>query len=130
VDNLAENKVSGFMEVVHSILVGYANGEVRSRPVKSFRRVGRAVARASKSLGKLTRSGFCTVVAAAWHGNDERTAGFVYAADWSDNHVEVLLGHGDRIAPSHQLYSRWHDDADKPLTSSELIRFCRHLKVD
>jgi hypothetical protein len=125
-----ETGVSGSMGVVHSILVGYANGDVRSRPVRSFRRVGREAARAAACLGKLTKSGFCTVVAAAWHGNDDDIAGLLYAADWNGNRVEVLVKHGDHVAPSAQLYSRWKEAADRPLTSTELVTFCRRLKPE
>jgi hypothetical protein len=118
------------MGVVHSVLVGYANGDIRARPVKSFRKVGKVAAQETRRLGKLTKSGFCTVVAAAWHGNEDDTAGLVFAADWNGSRVEVLVDHGDLVASSHHLYTRWMADSERPLTSAELVSFCRRLKLE
>ena len=118
------------MGVVHTVLVGYANGAIRTLPVRNHRKVGEIIDLKAREIGKLTRAGFCTVVAAAWHRRETQTAGLLYAADWNQNGVEVLLHHGDRIASSQQLYERWQSQPERPLTSGELIDFCRQLKLD
>lgn len=118
------------MGVVHTVLVGYANGAIRTLPVRNFRKVSEVIERKAQDIGKLTKAGFCTVVAAAWHRQDTETAGLLYAADWNQNGIEVLLGRGDRVSSSHTLYKRWRSDPANPLTSGELIDFCRSLRTD
>ncbi len=118
------------MGVVHTVLVGYGNGEVSALPVRNHEGVRRVVDRMVRRIGRLTKSGFCTIVASAWHRPESKTAGVLYAADWNCNGVEVLVDHGDRIKSSEELYARWRSNKTGPLTSGELIDFCRRLRQE
>jgi hypothetical protein len=115
------------MLISYTVLIGYANGDVHSMQVNRDQQASQIAAIEAQEIGTLTNAGFRTVVASAWMNQDEKTAGFLYAAAWNGNEVELLLHHGDRIASSQDLFLAL--ESPEVMTAQALLDFCRQFKA-
>ena|SRR5688572_16952732 len=115
------------MSIKYTVLVGHANGDVHLMQVMKDQQASQMASTEAKEIGKLTNAGFRTLVASAWADDEKKTAGFLYAAAWNENEVEILLHHGNRIASSGDLFSAIENPQE--LTTNTLLELCRHFKT-
>jgi hypothetical protein len=115
------------MSIKYTVLVGYANGDIHSMQVMKDQQASQMATTESREIGLLTNAGFRTVVASAWINDKMRTAGFLYAAAWNENAVEILLHVGDQIASSEELFLAL--ESQHLLTAGALLDFCHQFKI-
>jgi hypothetical protein len=113
--------------IERAIATGYANGDVHLVTLQPRQNHSEAAALEMEGIGKLTNAGFRTVVASLWCNAEKKTASVDFVAIWEENGVAIIVKHGDRVATSHELYTRWKMQPDDPMTASEMIAICRKL---
>jgi len=118
------------MGVTTAVMIGYANDDVHFIQVMENQDASEIAVREAQSIGTLTNAGFRTIVAAVWLREETKSAGLLYAANWDEADMQVLLHNGDRIASSHALYERCSRLCGDDMNASDLLQFCLLPKID
>ena len=118
------------MGLQHSVLIGYANGDVHFLQVMDKDDATVLATNEAKDIGHLTNAGFRTVVASVWMREETKSAGLLYAAIWNEMEKQVIVHNGSRMAQSHELYTSCHRMSGEHITATDLMDYCRRLSMD